>query len=71
MESRGIRAWKGWNCLNARWMMGMSEKSIATSKKLVKKAQETLAENETLAQWEAREATAAAETLAKLSGRKI
>ncbi len=51
-------------------MMGKSEKSIATSKKLVKKAKETLAEIEALARYEFRWATEAAAKLAKLSSRR-
>ena len=51
-------------------MMETSEQTISTSKRLVKKAKETLAENEALARFESRWAVEAAAKLAKLSNRR-
>ena len=54
----------------ARSQLEASGHIINTSKKLVKKAQETLAENEALARFETRWAADAAAKLTKLSGRQ-
>ena len=54
----------------AKGNLESGQRTVATSKRLVKKALETLAENEELARWEAREATDAAAKLAKLSNRR-
>ena len=53
----------------ARSQLEASKRIIPISKRLVKKAQETLAENEALARFETRWATEAAAKLAKLSAR--
>ena len=53
----------------ARSQLEASERIIPISKRLVKKAQETLAENEALARFETQWATDAAAKLAKLSTR--